>query len=315
MFDHILVSLDGSSLAECVLPHTVAIAQAFGARVTLLRVMESAHEARSVDPVNWHIIEAEAKAYLDGVAARLQAGGLHTQPVLVVGQPAEQIIEFTYGNNADLIMLSSHGRSGLSGWNVSSVAQKIVLRAHRSIMVVRAYQPAPVNLSGLRYQRVLVPLDGSQRAEVVLPLATHLARAHEAQLLLVHAVRKPEMPRRAPLTQEEDELVTQITERNQVEAAKYLDQLQSRLFVDVQTRLLISDNVTATLHEWVEQEKVDLVVLSAHGYSGGARWPYGSVVISFVAYGSTPLLIMQDLPQDNLERTQAEAAAKAYERR
>ena len=80
-----------------------------------------------------------------------------------------------------LIILSSHGQSGLSEWNVSSVVQKIVLRARTSIMIVRAYQRIPPETAGLRYRRILVPLDGSQRAECVLPVAVTLARSHEAK--------------------------------------------------------------------------------------------------------------------------------------
>jgi nucleotide-binding universal stress UspA family protein len=116
------------------------------------------------------------------------------------------------------------------------------------------------------------------------------------------------MPRHAPPTQEDIELANQLTERNRLEAAEYLQQLQSRLSLDIQPRLLVSDNAAATLHELVEQENVDLVVLSAHGYSGGAKWPYGSVAVSFIAYGTTPLLIVQDLSQEELERMQAEMA-------
>lgn len=91
-----------------------------------------------------------------------------------------------------------------------------------------------------------------------------------------------------------------------------MKQLQSQLSLDVQTRLLVSDDAAATLHDLVDQENVDLVVLSAHGYSGRTKWPYGSMVVNFIAYGTTPLLIVQDLTPDEVERTQAEVAAREY---
>jgi len=313
MFDHVLVPLDGSPLAECVLPHTVAVAQAFGAQVTLLRVLERTHVAGRpgpVDPLDWHISKAEAGAYLDGVTARLRKAGLQAENTLLEGQASERIIEFARGHDVNLIILSSHGRSGLSGWNVSSVVQKVVLRAYTPTMIVRAYQPVTHDVTGLRYRRLLVPLDCSQRAECILPLATTLARFHESQLVVVCVVRRPEMPCRTSRTQEDIELANQITERNRLEGARYLEQLRSRLSVDIQPRLLVSDDVTATLHELVEQENIDLVMLSAHGYSGKTRWPYGSVAISFIAYGTTPLLIMQDLSPEEVEPTQTEVAAR-----
>ncbi len=315
MFDHILVPLDGSPLAECVLPHTIAVARACKAQVTLLRVLErtrAAGQTWSVDPLDWHIRKAEAMAYLDGLSTRLQKVGLRTKNTLLEGQAAERIIEFTRSHDVNLVILSSHGRSGLSNWNVSSIVQKIILRAYVPVMIVRAYQPVASDLTGLRYRRLLVPLDCSQRAECVLPLATTLARFHESELLLVHVVRRPEMVRRAPPTREDVELANRLTERNRLEAVRYLEELPSRLSLDVQTRLLVSDDTAATLHELVKQEDADLVVLSAHGYSGGTKWPYGSMVINFIAYGTTPLLVVQDLSPDDVKRTQAEMAAREY---
>ncbi len=315
MLDHILVPLDGSSLAECVLPHAVALAQAFDAQVTLLRVLERAQSVgrlQSLDPLSWHIRKAEAGSYLDGLVVRLQEAGLQTEKALVEGRAAERIVEFAHDHDVSLIILSSHGRSGLSGWNISGVVQKIILRVCMPTMIVRAYQSVTGDLTGLHYRRLLVPLDCSQRAECALPLATTLARFHESQLLLTHVVRRPEMPRGMPLVQEEIELAGRLTELNRLEASRRLEQLQSQLSSDTQIHLLVSDNAVATLHDLVRREDVDLVVLSAHGYSGGARWPYGSVTLNFIAYGTTPLLIVQDLSQDELERTQAEMAAREH---
>jgi len=179
-------------------------------------------------------------------------------------------------------------------------------------MIVRAYQPVSHGLAGLRYRRLLVPLDCSQRAECILPAVTSLARFHKAQPSLVHVVRRPEVICRPPPTQESDKLANELTEYNQQEAARYFEQIQSKLPLEAQIHLLVSDNVEMTLHELVEQENVDLVVLSAHGFSGGTKWPYGSVVINFIAYGTSPLLIMQDLSPNEVERTQAEIATREY---
>ncbi len=312
MFSRILLPMDRSPLAECVLPHVVALARAFESQVTLVHVMDPPNRAnwrRAVDPLNWQIRKAEAGSYLGDQALRLQNAGVRTEMQILEGPAAERIVEFSRKNDFPLIMLSSHGESGLSGWNVSSVVQKIILRAHTSIMIVRACQPISADVTGLRYGAMLVPMDGSQRAECVLPVASTLARSPEIRVLLAHVVRRPEMPRRTPPTREDVELAERIIERNRAEAAQYLDQLRSHLPGDVQARVLISDHVAAALHEMVDQEKLDLVLLSAHGYSGLARWPYGSVVSSLITYGTTPLLVVQDLPQDKIEPTWAEIAA------
>ena len=315
MLEHILIPLDGSQLAECVLPHAVAIAQALDSRVTLLRVLgqpSAANATPSVDPLGWHFGKVEAKAYLDKLTIRLQQAGLQVENALLEGPTAERIVEFAVANHVKLIILSSHGQSGLSGWNISSIVQKIILRAYVPAMIVRAYQPRVSDMENLHYRRLLAPLDGSQRAECVLPLATTLARFHKSQLLLAHLVSRPEIPRRTPLTQEEIELTDRLTELNYLEATHYLEQLESRLSPDVDLQLIVRKGGTAALHDLVQQESVDLVILSAHGYSGGAKWPYGSMALSFIAYGITPLLIVQDISRDQAEKTEAEMAATEY---
>lgn len=312
MFENILVPLDGSSLAECVLPHVVAVAHASESQVTLLRVLDpvSANTRRLVDPLDWQIRKAEAETYLQDLTGRLSEQKLRVRQDVVEGKAAESVLEYAHSREIDLIMLSSHGQSGISGWNVSSVVQKIIARARTSLTIVRAYKTTPEPLGELKYGRILIPLDGSQRAEIVLGPAVALARFHNAEILIGHVVRQPEMPRRTPLTAEEQALANDLTERNRVEAVRYLDDIKSRLDLRVETRLLVSSKVTKALHDLVEREAVDLVMMSAHGYSGESQWAYGSVVISFIAYGTTPLLIVQDVPADRIEPTRAELAAQ-----
>jgi nucleotide-binding universal stress UspA family protein len=314
MLDHLLLPLDGSQLAECVLPHAAALALAFDARLTVLRVLEkpTVPDQAAIDPFNWHISKAEARSYLETIASQFEALRINTQTNLLEGLAAERVIEYAHEHSVDLVLLSSHGSSGLSGWNISSIVQKIVQRIDRPVMVVRAYQPAASDLKHFRYRRLMVPLDGTPRSEYVLPWASHLAAKHEAQLLLIQVVRQPDMPRHVPLTAEEQDLLDQIVERNRVEGIKYLEQLKARLPGPIETRLLISPRVASALHEVMEQEQIDLLLTSAHSYSTDTRWPYGSEVVSFLAYGNAPLLIMPDVPPETLEPSKAEAAARVY---
>ena len=89
-----------------------------------------------------------------------------------------------------------------------------------------------------------------------------------------------------------------------------MEQLRSRLSVQVETRLEVSDDLATALHKIVERENVDLVVLSAHGYSGREKWAYGTTALSFIVFGTTPLLIMQDLPRSKIGQSDAEMAAR-----
>ena len=313
ILNHLLVPLDGSRLAECVLPHAAALARAFGARITLLRVVAQAHatgQGQTVDPLRWHMRKTEAESYLNSVATRLREAEFQVAKVILEGETANNVIAFAHQHDVDLVLLSSHGQSGLSKWNISSIVQKIILRAYMPVMIVRAYQPPPDDLIDLHYKRVLVPLDGSQRAECVLPLACKLVRFHDAQLLLAHAVRKPEMPRHTPLTEAETELADRISEYNRLEAERYLKDLKKRLECNVESHLLESKDTAAALHDLIQEKEVELVALSAHGYTSTPRWPYGSIALNFIAYGTTPLLVMQDMSSEELEQTQAELSTK-----
>ncbi len=313
MFTHIIAPLDGSTLAECALPHVIALGQAFGARVSLVRVLEHASgsiQLQPVDPVDWQIRRAEATAYLESVVERLDAAGLAVESSLQEGRAAEALVDFIQQSRGDLVILSSHGAGGLSRWNVSSVVHKILTRAPSSSLVVRAWNAPPASGPSLRYRRLIVPLDGSQRAEAALNPAAALAAAHDAELLLAHVVHIPPTPtRRTPLTDEERDIVDRIVERYRREADDYMEQVAARTPGRVQTRLLVSSHIASALHALADEENVDLVVMSAHGYTGPAGWPFGSVTASFIEYGGAPVLYVQDAAPGDLAPTRAELAS------
>jgi nucleotide-binding universal stress UspA family protein len=314
MIKNILVPLDGSALAECVLPHVVAMVQAFDARVTLLQVVEGTSPNRGgrtiVSPLEWHMYRAEAEGYLAQVSNRLEDIGVEVERAILEGSPAKRIIEFARKQDIRLLMLSSHGRSGLSEWGISSVIQKVTMRCLIPILIVRAYKSAKADLTGLRYEHVMVPLDMSHRAEHVLPLVNMLAEAHESRLLLAHVVTRPELPRRMPLTTEEREFVDRLTETNRQEGEAYLEELKAHLSPKSESRVLISYNAAAELHKLVSEEDVDLVVMSAHGSFGQAHWPYGGLATNFISYCSTALLIVQDLSPEEVLPTEAEKTVR-----
>jgi nucleotide-binding universal stress UspA family protein len=316
MINHILVPLDGSELAECVLPHVLAIALAVDARITLLHVMEFPHVKEGVpaiDPLEWHLKKREAEVYLSTITAQLQNFNLIVNHMILEGLPAEGVVEFGNNNDVDLIALSTHGRSGLSEWNISSVVQKIILRSYKSTLLVRANKSLRGEPANLRYSHVFVGLDCSARAEYILPLAIELSQYYKAQLILGTVIPKPKMLHRLPFSEDDDDLVTRIVARNERAAFHYFDQLRAQISmqgVDLKTRLIASENTMTALHDMVEQENADLVMLVAHGHSGAGRWPYGSIAASFISYGGTALLILQDLHGDEIKRTQTEIAVR-----
>jgi len=314
---HVLVPLDGSPLAECALPWAVAVAQALGARMTLLRVLErpaiSIATSHHHDAVDWEMRRAEAQSQLARTDRDLKAGGLTSTVELLEGHPAEQIINFARALPVDLVVLSSHGEGGLTGWALSSTALMVVARTHASLLVVPARGAERQRVGELRLRRILVPLDCSPRAECVLPLATGLARAHGAELVLAHVVPEPELPRRLPPSAEDLAVASQLTERNRLEGERYLGELRERLVgqhVRVSTRLVVSSRRAQAIRAMADEADVELVMVSAHGRTGDARDRYGNVAARLFEQATRPLIVLQDLGPRR-EPTPAEEAAQS----
>ena len=156
-------------------------------------------------------------------------------------------------------------------------------------------------------------MDCSPRSELVLPVAINLSEYHNAKLILGTVIRRPELVHHFPPSREDTEYVNRISERNQQVAEHYFEQLSAQFSlsdVDLETFHVTSENVISTLHNIVDRKNADLVILSAHGRSPDIRWPFGSVTTSFIAYGNTAVLIIQDFQQNEIQNSQAELAAR-----
>ena len=314
---YVLVPLDGSPLAECALPWAVAVAQALGARMTLLRVLErpaiSSGTSHHHDAVDWEMRRAEARSQLSRIDRDLKGRGLTSAVELLEGRPAEQIINLARALHVDLVVLSSHGEGGLTGWALSSTALMVVARTHASLLVVPAHSAEGQRVGELRLRRILVPLDCSPRAECVLPLATALARAHDAELILAHVVPEPEIPRRLPPSAEDLAVASQLTEGNRLEGERYLGELRERVVgqhVRVSTRLVVSSRRAEAIRAMADEADVELVMVSAHGRTGDARDRYGNVAARLFEQTPRPLIVLQDLGPWR-EPTPAEEAARS----
>jgi nucleotide-binding universal stress UspA family protein len=141
-------------------------------------------------------------------------------------------------------------------------------------------------------------------------VAERMASYYDGLFLLIHVVARPAVPRRVPLVAEEQDLVERLVELNRVHATRYLQDLESRLSTRSESRLVVADNPVTALHDLVAREDADLVLMTAHGYSGERRWPYGSVALSFITYGTAPLLLMQDITKEDAVETEAEKATR-----
>jgi len=149
MYKKILVPLDGSKLAECALPHAIDMAKTYSATLLLVRVTEVVEGLRAVDdpamPTEQKfVIEArgkfkeQARNYLDKIAKSIEKEGVQVITDVPYGRPAIEIISSAMLYHCDLIIMSSHGRSGLSKWTHGSVAEKVFKASHIPVLMISA---------------------------------------------------------------------------------------------------------------------------------------------------------------------------------
>ena len=146
MYKKIMIPLDGSELAECVLPHVVAFIKEFNiSDVTLVRVLEPEISYSGEYTIAPEILaekesvnKSSAKDYLNQVVKRLEHEGtaLHTE--VLVGRVTERLIDYAEKNDVDLVLMATHGHSGVTRWVRGSVADKILRSANVPVLMVRA---------------------------------------------------------------------------------------------------------------------------------------------------------------------------------
>ncbi len=145
MYKRILVPLDGSALAERILPHVEAIAKATRAETLLVRFTDPRHGSIAAEAATearkWlEADQAQAAKYLEGVAKRLQDAGITTKLEVLVGEPAVEILMVAEKENVDLIAMMSHGATGFNHFDRGSVAEKILKGSTRPVLLVRAFR-------------------------------------------------------------------------------------------------------------------------------------------------------------------------------
>ncbi len=315
MFTNILVPLDGSQLAEMALPHALHLARIFQSRLVLLHVLEAAPDAERgelIEPLSWQIRKAEADLYLRGLVTRLGESGQSVDYQILEGRTPDSIVQYAQTNEISLVVLSSHGKSGLSRWNISSVVAKVIEKIYLPVLVVRAYQALESTAAEVAYRKILLPFDLSKRAECSLPVGMTIAQADAGEILLAHVLKRPEVITGVPESAEITRLADEFVNLSQAASSAYMEEMCVRVPVPCSVRLVVGDSIPRALDEIAEQENADLLIFCAHGQSGQADWPYGSVSRHYIEQGAQAVLVLQDIPPHLVKPTRVEIAASRY---
>lgn len=293
-YRQVCACVDASPVSSKVIAHAVSIAQALGAELTLMRVLEAGRDgSRPSDPVEWDLRRREAGTHVEMLAHDLCADveGIHT--LLLEGCAAEQICTWAHDHHVDVTVVCSSGAGETGEGQLGSTARRILECAPRAVLLV----PASAEETGdVHYRRVLVPLDGSSRAETALPIARRVAAAEQAQLVVVHAVPEPELTEIGPLEPQDEELRDRLLRRNERVAQAYLERIRARITekgVEVATLMLHGGDARHLLARAIVDERADLTVLTSHGRSGHVDVASGSVTDFLITHATAPLLIVR----------------------
>ena len=300
MYKRILVPLDGSPLAEQILPAVEHLASKLNTRVDLLSVVEEDVDAavgtilrgryRGKGPMG---LVAIAENYLAERADRMQLPEGQVQRSVIKGSVAEAILKEASKRRDTLIAMSTHGRSGVGRFAMGSVADKVL---HATKMPLLLYRPG-LNMFSLdagEISTVIVPLDGSELAEQVLPHVVELAAALPLKVLLVRVTSYPMAyyyGDEAPYLVPED-----FSEETEKEALKYLalkaKELRKEGCQEVDTWHFIG-TAAQQIIDLAKETSQSFVALTTHGRSGLGRWVLGSVADRVIQQSGVPVLVIR----------------------
>jgi nucleotide-binding universal stress UspA family protein len=289
----IIVSLDGSELAETALPYAAALAEALRTHLVLVTVWEGTEsELGTTFPAMAMDIEKSATSYftdyLDGIRARYGRAD-QTRDIVRMGEASEEILKAIDETGARLLVIATHGRSGLGRWIYGSTAGRLLRTSHVPVVAVGPNVPAHSDKIALKH--LMVPLDGSPLSEAALPVAKAIAASAGAKISLVRGVRwaVQAYPYSLP-----DAYIPQIDDELEAGAKAYLRRIEGTVkdgqHADVDA-FVVRGGVADGLMDVVEKQAVDLVVMTTHARAGIARAALGSTADRMLQ-GKAPVLLV-----------------------
>lgn len=319
MIRHILVPLDGSRLAATAIPYAVTLARAADARISLLAVVEPVSEhaglpsAAGREGDERHV--TENTAYLESVATSLRAHDLTVTPVVRHGNPASQILAASEDGGCSLIVISTHGRTGLQRLRMGSVAQHVLRHAIIPTLVVRPGDEASTE-GEATIAAVTVTLDGSSLAEEALPTATRIATALSVPLTLLRII-----PNFAYVAGTAWDAGYSAYYRTSDESVRDEEQAVEQYLEAVATRLRTSDldvrtcrersmtsHATEVITAVLAKQPSGIAVMASHGRGGVLRWALGSTTEAVLDQSPCPVLVVRAGTLDNTDTMDTRAA-------
>lgn len=323
MFQRILVPLDGSERAERAIAVAARIARATRGSIVLLQVVEPVTEynLRAAQPIivapkEREVLLRQATDYLTSVEQKDELEGIGIQTKVLEGAVAPMLCAFAQSSAADLIVMCSHGYTGLKRWLLGSVADVVSRSALVPILILREGGLLPTdNLQKGHTPRALVTVDGSPLSEAALEPAAYLIAALSTPAKgTLHLLRVVDFPVTYGHAKSQSNLSMEMIEQAKQTAEVYLtslmEQLQkgsaAHLNLSLTASAVSSGDVAGAIIETSEspEDGYVMVAMSTHGRSGWERWVIGSITARVLHHTKLPLLIIrpQQTVRKNMER-------------
>lgn len=303
MYNKIMVPTAGSGFEREAIRVALRMAGKSGAKVRLVRVVPSAMllgMAPSLDGIADGVaISAEARQderngaqkELEALAAECMSTSDADIAVDLLDGPIAEILEgHAQRNKFDLIVISSHGRSGMSRFTLGSVTDSLIRHTHIPVLVVKQ-TPSYLNRPAQAFKRIVVPLDGSTLAEQIIPRVCSLATLEQADVTLLHVM--------APQNRFRDDTpdpALRWWDGDVAFSRAYLSRVATRMRregVSVTTDIVVGDNVAQAIADYAGRERADLVAIATHGRGGVARMVRGSVAEAVIRSSKTSMLVLR----------------------
>ncbi len=301
----IVVPLDGSAFAESALPMASAIAKRKYARLILLAAYEAPSLQYTPSPIWGDVaflagnpnLNAEAQGalltYLNG-AKKLVLDAfseLTVETVVVEGAPVSAISQYVSERHADLVVLSTHGRGGLSRAWLGSVADGLVRHADAPILLIRPQAMPDFSETVGAFSRVLLPVDGTRASEHAVQFAADVAGKGDAHYTLFRVVNPPPAVLQTMVSAQE---VEQIASDLRVKAEQQLVRLEKQMWAgdfDVDSAVRVSFQPAQAILGFAAEIEADLIALATHGRGAIGRTFVGSIADKIIRASTTPVLV------------------------
>ncbi|HXG52704.1 MAG TPA: universal stress protein [candidate division Zixibacteria bacterium] len=296
MYTRLLIPLDESTLAEQALPYGRTLAETLALPVELVEAVDPEAYSAMLDPGQGRYLDTlvadgieRGRRYLERIASSF--AGTRVSCWAGVGKPEETVIGRAAADRGTLIVMATHGRSGIQRWLLGSVAEKVVHGAANHVLLIRASErPPPAERAVL--ESVIVPLDGSPVAEQALPSVVELARRMNLKVILLRAYAPPPAATADEHGSYFEKLIAQIEE----EARRYLsaqaEALEAKGLRDVAVAVELGYGAEEII-TLARKTPNNLIAMCTHGRSGVGRWLLGSVTERVVRHSGDPVLVIR----------------------